>query len=145
MKLEKLAKLREYRVFRDFAWPSDLDPFAKFNLIYGWNGSGKTTLSGLLRSLQAATALTEGQVDFRLRAIWNIIANVRKNCAISLVLSVFAVRRYRPRSSPKSGDLRRDPLPSAPATVSLACCDTAISLKHFSLCVLSIIISLAFL
>lgn len=64
MKLEKLAKLREYRVFRDFAWPSDLDPFAKFNLIYGWNGSGKTTLSGLLRSLQTATELTEGQVDF---------------------------------------------------------------------------------
>lgn len=64
MKLDKLAKLREYKVFRDFAWPGDLDSFARFNLIYGWNGSGKTTLSGLLRSLQTATALTEGQVDF---------------------------------------------------------------------------------
>lgn len=64
MNLDKIAKLREYRVFRDFAWPGDLDPFAKFNLIYGWNGSGKTTLSGLLRSVQTATAVTEGQVDF---------------------------------------------------------------------------------
>lgn len=64
MILDKIARLREYRVFRDFAWPDDLDPFAKFNLIYGWNGSGKTTLSGLLRSVQTATAVTEGQVDF---------------------------------------------------------------------------------
>lgn len=64
MKLDKIAKLREYRVFRDFAWPSNLDPFAKFNLLYGWNGSGKTTLSGLLRSVQTATAVTEGQVEF---------------------------------------------------------------------------------
>lgn len=64
MKLDKIAKLRKYRIFQDFAWPGDLDPFAKFNLIYGWNGSGKTTLSGLLRSAQTASAVTEGQVDF---------------------------------------------------------------------------------
>ena len=64
MKLEKLAKLHNYRVFRDFTWPGDLSPFVRFNLIYGWNGSGKTTISGLLRSLQTASALTEGQVDF---------------------------------------------------------------------------------
>lgn len=64
MKFEKLSKLREYRVFCDFAWPTDLPPFSKFNLIYGWNGSGKTTLSGLMHSLQTATALTEGQVEF---------------------------------------------------------------------------------
>lgn len=64
MRLDKLAKLREHRVFRDFTWPAELDPFARFNLVYGWNGSGKTTLSGLLKSLQNSAAVTEGQVDF---------------------------------------------------------------------------------
>lgn len=64
MKLDKFVKLREYRVFRDFTWPTDLDPFARFNLIYGWNGSGKTSLSGLLQSLQSAKELAEGQVEF---------------------------------------------------------------------------------
>lgn len=64
MKLEKFAKISGHRIFRDFTWPGELPPFAKFNLIYGWNGSGKTTISGLLRSLQTATALKEGQVDF---------------------------------------------------------------------------------
>lgn len=64
MRLDKLAKLREHRVFRDFTWPAELDPFGTFNLVYGWNGSGKTTLSGLLKSIQNSAAVTEGQVEF---------------------------------------------------------------------------------
>jgi ABC-type Mn2+/Zn2+ transport system ATPase subunit len=64
MRLDKLAKVREHRVFRDFTWPAELDPFGTFNLVYGWNGSGKTTLSGLLKSVQNSAVVTEGQVDF---------------------------------------------------------------------------------
>jgi wobble nucleotide-excising tRNase len=64
MRLDKLARLRDHRVFRDFTWPAELDSFARFNLFYGWNGSGKTTLSGLLKSLQNSAAVKEGQVDF---------------------------------------------------------------------------------
>jgi wobble nucleotide-excising tRNase len=60
MKLTRIAKLR-LRVFRDFAWPTALHPFAQFNVIYGWNGSGKTTLSWLLSLVEKKTALLEGE------------------------------------------------------------------------------------
>ncbi|MBU9212324.1 AAA family ATPase [Burkholderia multivorans] len=62
MKLTRIAKLK-LRVFRDFAWPKDLHPFARFNLIYGWNGSGKTTLAWLLSLVEKQTALIEGEVE----------------------------------------------------------------------------------
>jgi wobble nucleotide-excising tRNase len=60
MKLTRIAKLR-LRVFRDFTWPTELHPFAQFNVIYGWNGSGKTTLSWLLSLVEKKTALLEGE------------------------------------------------------------------------------------
>lgn len=56
MKLTRIGKLR-LRVFHDFAWPTELHPFAQFNVIYGWNGSGKTTLSWLLSLVEKKTAL----------------------------------------------------------------------------------------
>jgi wobble nucleotide-excising tRNase len=59
-----LSRLRPYGIFRDFTWPNDLQPFARFNPIYGWNGTGKTTLAGLFRSLQDKTAITTGDVVF---------------------------------------------------------------------------------
>lgn len=62
MKLTRIAKLK-LRVFRDFVWPKDLHPFARFNLIYGWNGSGKTTLAWLLSLVEKQTALIEGEVE----------------------------------------------------------------------------------
>lgn len=64
MKLERFAKIREHRIFKDFAWPRGLEDFGRFNLIYGWNGSGKTTLSGILRAIQTSTDIGEGDVDF---------------------------------------------------------------------------------
>src|SRR5258706_5759738 len=66
MKLTRIGKIKVHRVFRDFSWPADLQPFAQFNLIYGWNGSGKTTLSTLLRHLQTRSAVTEGEVEFEI-------------------------------------------------------------------------------
>lgn len=60
MKLTRIAKLR-LRVFRDFVWPTELYPFAQFNVIYGWNGSGKTTLSSLLSLVEKKTTLLEGE------------------------------------------------------------------------------------
>src|SRR5690606_15406789 len=65
MKLTRITKLK-HRVFRDFAWPSDLHAFAQFNVIYGWNGCGKTTLSSLLSLVEKKTALTEGEVELEL-------------------------------------------------------------------------------
>lgn len=63
MKLERFAKIRGYRLFKDFAWPTSLEDFGRFNLIYGWNGTGKTTLSSLLKAVQTSTAISEGEVD----------------------------------------------------------------------------------
>lgn len=63
MKLTRITKLRRYRVFRDFSWPSDLHTFGQFNLIYGWNGCGKTTLSSLLVHVQRRAALSEGEAE----------------------------------------------------------------------------------
>lgn len=65
MKLTRITKLR-HRVFRDFAWPSDLHTFGQFNVVYGWNGCGKTTLSSLLSLVEKKTALTEGEVELEL-------------------------------------------------------------------------------
>lgn len=65
MKLDRIAKIKGHRIFRDFTWPtSGLDDFSRFNLIYGWNGAGKTTLSNLLRAIEKREAITEGDVQF---------------------------------------------------------------------------------
>ena len=62
MKLTRIAKLK-LRIFRDFVWPKDLHPFARFNLIYGWNDSEKTTLAWLLSLVEKQTARIEGDVE----------------------------------------------------------------------------------
>ena len=62
MKLTRITKLR-HRVFRNFAWPTDLHSFAQFNVIYGWNGCGKTTISSLLALVEKKEPLTEGEVE----------------------------------------------------------------------------------
>lgn len=64
MMITRISKLKGYRLFRDFTWPSDLLSFGRFNLIYGWNGTGKTTLAALFRNLQNKTAVTAGEVVF---------------------------------------------------------------------------------
>ena len=42
---KKVSKLKQFGIFRDFAWSSDTPDFSRLNLIYGWNKSGKTTFS----------------------------------------------------------------------------------------------------
>lgn len=68
MKINRVARLRNHRVFRDFSWPEDLPEFSRFNLIYGWNGSGKTTLSGLFGQLGNRQA-PEGEFEFTIDEI----------------------------------------------------------------------------
>lgn len=66
MKITRLLKAKDYRVFREFSWPgSSLPDFARFNVIYGWNGSGKTSLSNIFRMVQRRTPLTEGSVEIQ--------------------------------------------------------------------------------
>lgn len=52
MKINRIQRLKGYRIFRDFSWPAELPNFGQFNLIYGWNGAGKTSLSTLFRCMQ---------------------------------------------------------------------------------------------
>ena len=62
MRINRIGRLRNCRVFRDFTWPADLHAFARFNLIYGWNGSGKTTISRIFRDLELRRPPTIGDV-----------------------------------------------------------------------------------
>lgn len=64
MKITRIQRIRDHRIFRNFIWPSELPDFGKFNLIYGWNGSGKTTLSSLLWQLQKKESIAEGEIEF---------------------------------------------------------------------------------
>ena len=64
MAIERIHKIKNHRIFREFSWPSDLPDFNARNLIYGWNGTGKSTLSNLFRSMESRTPITEGEVDF---------------------------------------------------------------------------------
>ena len=50
--ITRISRLRNCGIFRNFAWPSDLPDFGRFNLVYGWNWTGKTTLSRVLRCLE---------------------------------------------------------------------------------------------
>jgi wobble nucleotide-excising tRNase len=65
MTIERIVRLRDHGVFRDFSWPNDLTEFGRYNLLYGWNGSGKTTLSRLLRDLELRRVPAKGEVHLR--------------------------------------------------------------------------------
>ena len=66
MLITRIPRISGHRIFRDFTWPSDLDDFKRFNLIYGWNGTGKSTLCRLLRNLQRRAPLNEGSMTIRI-------------------------------------------------------------------------------
>ena len=48
--ITKISKLKNFGIFHDFTWKTELSDFKKFNLIYGWNRSGKTTISRVFAS-----------------------------------------------------------------------------------------------
>lgn len=51
--IEKINKIQKLGIFEDYSADSNLEKFAKFNLIYGWNGSGKTTFSELFKAFKS--------------------------------------------------------------------------------------------
>jgi wobble nucleotide-excising tRNase len=64
VKITRIPRIRNHRIYREFSWPTDLPDFARFNVIYGWNGAGKTTLSNLFRHIQTKLPLNEGEAQF---------------------------------------------------------------------------------
>jgi len=63
MKIERFSKIKNHPVFRDFSWPSDLNDFKEYNLIYGWNATGKTILSNLFRAIEKKHPITSGEME----------------------------------------------------------------------------------
>lgn len=50
--INQINKIKNFGIYKDFSWSSNLNEFKKFNLFYGWNGSGKTTLSKLFTMIE---------------------------------------------------------------------------------------------
>ncbi|MGB4107405.1 MAG: AAA family ATPase [Alphaproteobacteria bacterium] len=64
MKIQKFNRINA-RTFKSFPWPTALEEFLDFNLIYGWNGSGKTTLSDIMHMIEKRLSIGEdGISDF---------------------------------------------------------------------------------
>lgn len=50
--INKISKLKNFGIFHDFSWKTEIPEFKRFNLIYGWNRSGKTTVSRVFESCE---------------------------------------------------------------------------------------------
>lgn len=48
--IEQINSLKNFGIFKHYQANSEVFPFSKFNLFYGWNGSGKSTISRLFAS-----------------------------------------------------------------------------------------------
>lgn len=59
--IERINKIKDFGLFKDFKWHSNLPNFCQYNLIYGWNYSGKTTLSRIFSCVE----LKELHSDFQ--------------------------------------------------------------------------------
>ena len=62
MQINRISRLRNCGIFRNFTWSKDLHEFGQFNLIYGRNGTGKTTISRILRDLERKQVPTGADV-----------------------------------------------------------------------------------
>ncbi|KJJ85521.1 hypothetical protein OMAG_000610 [Candidatus Omnitrophus magneticus] len=61
MKIDRIEKIKDHLLFKDFKWSAPLENFKQFNLLYGWNGSGKTTLSNLFQCIEKRCPAAEGE------------------------------------------------------------------------------------
>jgi len=50
--IERINKIKNFGLFKDLKWSSNIPNFSQLNLIYGWNYSGKTTLSRIFRCVE---------------------------------------------------------------------------------------------
>lgn len=57
--LLKVKQIKDFGIFHDFSWQSDMPDFKQFNLIYGWNRSGKTTFSRIFSSFENKLAFPD--------------------------------------------------------------------------------------
>lgn len=83
MKIKKICRVKDYRIFRDFSWPASLPEFKDFNLIYGWNGTGKTILSNIFRDLERNRVSVTGS-EFHIETENGIIKSETLGAATNL-------------------------------------------------------------
>lgn len=50
--IRKILKIKDYGIFRNFSWDSNLKDFDTVNLFYGLNGSGKSTLATIFDDIK---------------------------------------------------------------------------------------------
>lgn len=50
--IKKISSIKNFGVYKNFSWNSQLPDFKEKNIIYGWNYTGKTTLSRIFSSLK---------------------------------------------------------------------------------------------
>ncbi len=62
--LKRISRIKDFRIFRDFSWPQQLEDFSRFNIIYGLNGTGKTTFSTMLRHVERRQPIADGTINF---------------------------------------------------------------------------------
>ena len=85
----KITKLRNFGIFRNFSWRSDIPNFKRFNLIFGWNKSGKTTLSRSLSSCEKKSIQFEeypknGEFIIETENGINIVHSDCQNCTVQI-------------------------------------------------------------
>ncbi|RLE05430.1 MAG: hypothetical protein DRI99_02090 [Candidatus Aminicenantes bacterium] len=51
--IKSINKIKNFGLFKDFKWNSNIPNFSQYNLIYGWNYSGKATLSRMFRCIES--------------------------------------------------------------------------------------------
>lgn len=64
--INKINRIQNVGIFRDFTWRDDTPEFRQYNLIYGWNGAGKTTISRLFRNLEHRVKPDKGSTSFQI-------------------------------------------------------------------------------
>ena len=94
--INKISKLKNFGIFQDFFWKTDLPEFKKFNLIYGWNRSGKTTISRVFTSCEKKCVYDENKFkqypengEFEIRASDNTTIKNTDVVTNSLPVKVF--------------------------------------------------------
>ncbi|MBL4644830.1 MAG: AAA family ATPase, partial [Rhizobiales bacterium] len=65
--IQHFEKIENLGVFANYKKPQDMDPFQRFNLIYGMNGSGKTTLSRFFADLNEGKADGFPDLKYKIR------------------------------------------------------------------------------
>lgn len=87
MVVEKIKKIKNYGVYREFSW-GNLDSFKRYNAIYGFNGSGKSTLAIILNSLNTGKlAEREKETEIEIQLKTGEVVDLKEEKEVAKVLA----------------------------------------------------------